>query len=145
MTHQARVWRAGLRWRLGLPAVGVMLLAGSVLPYSDSDSYGDDAAVRALGVALGLAMCLCPQWPKTQLEGNVLIDRWVLTRRVDLRDVVSVTLDHNGLNLELKDGSVFSPACAGEKSVLWFVLHRRTRADDLFDALTGAVQRARTS
>jgi hypothetical protein len=89
------------------------------------------------GAAVLLSLLLAVRPAVTLSETDVEVRNPLRTRRVPLAEVADAKTGYGGLRIEIRDGRAVT-AWAVQKSNLASWTGRRTRADDVADAIAGA-------
>jgi hypothetical protein len=149
MQDAGQVWRVPLAGRVFAALFAALCLTGVALPWEDgfttippdgSGNYTDDLQYRALALILAALAIAMAFRARLELRRDELISRSLLrTQSIPLESIVGVTPTEAGLRIETRDGRSYgSPSFIGEKSRLSTMLGRRTRSDEIADAIMKA-------
>ena len=137
---RGRVWRPPLVLQTLFVSSGVALCISAFLPWDGASTGEGGGLFRLLLFVGGLAWFVPAYRSRMELRDDRLILRYAFRSRVaSLDTLVALTAGRQGLWFQTVDGAQFgSPGLIGEKSSLASWLGRRTRADDMVDAILAA-------
>ena len=136
-----RTW--GVTWGLRalFTALGGVFVVMGVLPWSDASGYWDGWPTRLWTLGVGVAFFVVAYRPRVELKQDAILARGIIfSKQIPLTELVDARAGYDGITLSTRDGKRFTPTFVGEKSNLWMLLGRRSRADDIATALMTAAR-----